>query len=105
MNFECNAGAPCAYRNRHRNSVFIPDGDSTKPPSHMSTRIVDEIDAHAKDDQQRRAREAQVTKYLPTCPQSSLFKFLEQDYSRVQREPTAFRGIFGQPKRKRDPDK
>ena len=105
MDFECNAGAPCAYRNCHGNSVFIPDGDSTKPPSPMSTRVVDEIDAHAKDDQQRRAREAQISKYLPTCPQSSLFKFLGEDCSQVQIEPTAFRVIFGQPKRKRDPDK
>jgi hypothetical protein len=73
VDLECNAGVPCAYRNRYGNYIFIPDGDSTKPLSHMNTRIADEIDAHANDDQQRRAREAQVSKYLPTGPQSSLF--------------------------------
>ena len=59
---ECKAGAQRAYRNRHSNFIFIPDGESTKPRSHMSTRIVDEIDVHANDDQQRRACEAQVSK-------------------------------------------
>ena len=33
---------------------------------------MDEIDVHANDDQQRRAREAQVSKCLPTGHQSSL---------------------------------
>ena len=40
MDFECNVGTPCENRNRHGNSVFIPDGDSTKPP-HVSARIVE----------------------------------------------------------------
>lgn len=29
VNKECNVGEPCARRNRHSNSVPIPNGDST----------------------------------------------------------------------------
>jgi hypothetical protein len=39
---ESDIGAPCAHRNRHGNSVPIPDGVSTKTPSEMSAQFVEE---------------------------------------------------------------
>ena len=75
MDKESNIGSPCACRNRHGNSVPIPDRDSTMSPSHecsLGGRSAQakyiEMDAHAKYDQKRRAREGRIGKYLPKGP-------------------------------------
>jgi hypothetical protein len=75
---EGNVGAPCADCNRHGKSVPIPNGDSTKPQSHMSARFIKKclyvkIDAHTKYNQSSRSREGQGAKDLPTGPQPMFF--------------------------------
>ena len=63
---EGNVGVPCAYCNRHGNSVPIPDRNSERPPSHIEHALwkvcavkIKQIDAHAKYDQDRRSGDSQ----------------------------------------------
>ena len=72
VDLQRNAGAPCAHHNPRDKFLSIPDEDSTKSPSHMSTHIVEEIDVHANGDEKRRDREGQESKYLPANSQSNV---------------------------------
>jgi hypothetical protein len=68
VDLECKASIPCADRNRNGNSVPIPDGDSTKPSSRMSARIVEGLDLQIIENASGRTCEGQSAEKRPRGP-------------------------------------
>jgi hypothetical protein len=68
---ESDIGTPCAHRNRHGNSVPIPDGVSTKPPSEMSAHFVEE-GLHRENIENRRTCEVRSEKMRPQKPRCQI---------------------------------
>ena len=92
MDKECNIGAPCAYCNRHSNSVPIPDGNSAKPPSYMSALFVGEDLRREKDRELTYVRSTIRVDAAERATYANIYRqvlghcsFSERDGSRIQR--------------------